>query len=124
MIRMPPYLDNCTSVFPRTTRCDGQAIYHYPAPITRRFFYAVIRWGWVIVPAVLLALVLTGCDDLDGQPAPSRPTLSRVLNGHARSDSEALQIERARQTIARLLGMDVEELFPDDEKEFDYSEAA
>lgn len=69
MIRMPPYLDNCTSVFPRTTRCDGQAIYHYPAPITRRFFYAVIRWGWVIVPAVLLALVLTGCDDLDGYTA-------------------------------------------------------
>lgn len=65
MIRMPPYLDNCTSVFPRTTRCDGQAIYHYPAPITRRFFYAVIRWGWVIVPAVLLTLVLTGCDDID-----------------------------------------------------------
>ncbi len=69
MIRMPPYLDNCTSVFPRTTRCDGQAIYHYPAPITRRFFYAVIRWGWVIVPAVLLTLVLTGCDDLDGYTA-------------------------------------------------------
>ena len=69
MIRMPPYLDNCTSVFPRTTRCDGQAIYHYPAPITRRFFYAVIRWGWVIIPAVLLALVLTGCDDLDGYTA-------------------------------------------------------
>ena len=30
---------------------------------------AVIRWGWVIVPAVLLALVLTGCDDLDGYTA-------------------------------------------------------
>lgn len=65
MIRMPPYLDNCTSVFPRTTRCDGQAIYHYQAPITRRFFYAVIRWGWAIVPVLLLAFVLTGCDDID-----------------------------------------------------------
>jgi len=65
MIRMPPYLNNCTSVFPRTTRCDGQAIYHYPAPITRRFFYAVIRWGWAIVPVLLLAFVLTGCDDID-----------------------------------------------------------
>lgn len=65
MIRMPPHLDNCTSVFPRTTRCDGQAIYHYPAPITRRFFYAVIRWGWAIVPVLLLAFVLTGCDDID-----------------------------------------------------------
>lgn len=65
MIRMPPYLDNCTSRFARTTRCDGQAIYYYPAPITRRFFYALMRWGWVIVPAVLLAFVLTGCDDID-----------------------------------------------------------
>ena len=65
MIRMPPYLNNCTSVFPRTTRCDGQAIYHYPAPITRRFFMAVIRWGWAIVPVLLLAFVLTGCDDID-----------------------------------------------------------
>ena len=65
MIRVPPYLDNCTSVFPRTTRCDGHAIYYYQAPITRRFFYALMRWGWAIVPAVLLSLVLTGCDDID-----------------------------------------------------------
>ena len=70
MIRMPPYLNNCTSVFPRTTRCDGQAIYHYPAPITRRFFYAVIRWGWAIVPVLLLAFVLSGCaDDLQAHAA-------------------------------------------------------
>ncbi len=69
MIRVPPYLDNCTSVFPRTTRCDGHAIYYYQAPITRRFFYALMRWGWAIVPAVLLSLVLTGCDDLDGYTA-------------------------------------------------------
>lgn len=65
MIRMPPYLNNCTSRFARTARCDGQAIYHYPAPITRRFFYAVIRWGWAIVPVLLLAFVLTGCDDIE-----------------------------------------------------------
>ncbi len=65
MIRMPPYLDNCTSRFARTTRCDGHAIYYHPAPITRRFFYVVIRWGWVIVPVLLLAFVLTGCDDID-----------------------------------------------------------
>ena len=30
---------------------------------------AVIRWGWAIVPVLLLALVLTGCDDLDSYTA-------------------------------------------------------
>ena len=69
MIRMPPYLDNCTSRFARTTRCDGQAIYYHPAPITRRFFYALCRWGWAIVPAVLALSVLTGCDDLGAHAA-------------------------------------------------------
>ena len=29
MIRMPPYLDNCTSVFQRTTRCDGMTLRDY-----------------------------------------------------------------------------------------------
>ena len=69
MIRMPTYLDNCTSVFQRTTRCDGHAIYYHPAPITRRFFYALCRWGWAIVPAVLALSVLTGCDDLESYAA-------------------------------------------------------
>ena len=65
MIRMPPYLDNCTSRFARTTRCDGHAIYYHQAPITRRFFDGLCRWGWAIVPAVLALSVLTGCDDID-----------------------------------------------------------
>lgn len=69
MIRMPPYLDNCTSRFARTTRCDGHAIYYHPAPITRRFFYGLCRWGWAIVPAVLALSVLTGCDDLGAHAA-------------------------------------------------------
>lgn len=88
MIRMPPYLDNCTSVFQRTTRCDGQAIYHYPAPITRRFFYAVIRWGWVIVPAVLLAFVLTGCDDLESYAADQASLADAVHQAAAKEVGE------------------------------------
>ena len=72
MIRMPHYLDNCTSRFARTTRCDGHAIYYHQAPITRRFFYGLRRWGWSIVPAVLalsVLSVLTGCDDLESYAA-------------------------------------------------------
>jgi hypothetical protein len=55
MIRMPPYLDNCTSRFARTTRCDGHAIYHYPTPITRRFFNALMDYGTVLMIGVALA---------------------------------------------------------------------
>ena len=69
MIRVPPYLDNCTSRFARTTRCNEHAIYYHQAPITRRFFYGLCRWGWAIVPAVLALSVLTGCDDLESYAA-------------------------------------------------------
>ncbi len=69
MIRMPPYLDDFTSRFARTTRCDGHAIYYHRAPITRRFFYGLCRWGWAIVPTVLALSVLTGCDDLESYAA-------------------------------------------------------
>lgn len=34
-------------------------------PLTKRFFYACVRWGWLwIFPAVL---ALTGCDEMDSQ---------------------------------------------------------
>lgn len=55
MIRMPPYLDNCTSRFARTTRCDGHAIYYHPAPTSRRFFYALMDYGTVLLIGVALA---------------------------------------------------------------------
>lgn len=55
---------NWTLRFPRTTRCDGHAIYYYRTPLSKRLFYALIKHGWW---AVLLAvLVLTGCSsDID-----------------------------------------------------------
>ena len=51
--------------------CDAQsaiALHSYKAPLTRRFFYALIRWAAVF--AGLAALVLTGCaDDLEAYAA-------------------------------------------------------
>lgn len=55
MIRMPPYLDNCTSRFQRTSRCDGHAIYRYQPPPSRRFFYALMDYGTVLLVGVALA---------------------------------------------------------------------
>lgn len=46
--------------------CDAQsaiALPPYQAPLTRRFFYALLRWGWVAVLAAVF--LLAGCDDLD-----------------------------------------------------------
>ena len=84
MIRMPPYLDNCTSRFARTTRCDGHAIYYHQAPITRRFFYGLCRWGWAIVPAVLALSVLTGCADSSAEISQAQELEA------AQQDAEAL----------------------------------
>ena len=81
MIRMPPYIDDFTGTYASTTHgrraCNATesiAIHKYKPPLHRRFFYALCRWGWAIVPAVLalsvLALsVLTGCDDLESYAA-------------------------------------------------------
>ena len=72
MIRVQPFLDDCTATFARTTHgrrpctaTESVAIHKYKAPAHRRFFYGLCRWGWAIVPAVLALSVLTGCDDID-----------------------------------------------------------
>ena len=73
MIRVPPYLDDFTGTYARTTHgrractaTESIAIHKYKAPAHRRFFYGLCRWGWAIVPAVLALSVLGGCtDDLD-----------------------------------------------------------
>ena len=76
MIRVPPFLDDCTATFARTTHgrrpctaTESIAIHAYKAPANRRFFYALCKWGWVCVPAVLALSVLTGCDDLESYAA-------------------------------------------------------
>ena len=73
MIRMSPYLDDFTGTYARTTHgrractaTESVAIHKYKAPAHRRFFYALCRHGWVIVPIVLAAAVLSGCQsDID-----------------------------------------------------------
>ena len=76
MIRVPPYLDDFTGTYARTTHgrractaTESIAIHKYKPPFHRRFFYALCRWGWAIVPAVLALSVLTGCDDLESYAA-------------------------------------------------------
>jgi hypothetical protein len=58
---------NWTLRFPRTTRCDGHAIYHYRTPLYRRFFYALVRHGWLAILAALAVLTLTGCVDMESE---------------------------------------------------------
>jgi hypothetical protein len=62
---------NWTGRCPRTLTealgCTGHAIEVYRTPPIRRFFYACIRHGWLVVAAVLAVLVLTGCDEIDSQ---------------------------------------------------------
>ena len=73
MIRAPSFLDDNTSTYART--CPGfgktaaqmaMAIEVHKIPLHRRFVYALCRHGWLIVPAVLVALVFSGCtSDVD-----------------------------------------------------------
>lgn len=73
MTRAPSYLDDNTSTYART--CPGfgktaaqmaMAIEVYRTPLYKRLLWAFCRSGWLIVPAVLAGLVLTGCSsDID-----------------------------------------------------------
>ena len=66
---MPKFIDNCTSVFPRTSRCDGHAIYFYPTPLHRRFFFGLCRHGLVLFVIAFAVLVLSGCSDIAAEQA-------------------------------------------------------
>ena len=73
MTRAPSYLDDNTSTFARTCPGFGKtqaqmavAIEVYKTPMHKRALWAFCRHGWLIVPAVLAFLVLTGCSsDID-----------------------------------------------------------
>lgn len=56
---------NWTLRFPRTTRCDGHAIYYYRTPLTKRLFFALIKHGWWAV--FLAVLLLSGCADMQAE---------------------------------------------------------
>jgi hypothetical protein len=78
------------------------------------FSMPCIRKALLVINQVHLKKELAGLNN-EEQMVPSRPTVSRVLHGHAKNDSEAQQVERAKQFMAKLLNLKVEELFPYDE---------
>ena len=73
MTRAPSYLDDFTRTYARTCPGFGKtaaqqaiAIEVYRTPLHKRLLWAFCRHGWLIVPAVLAGLVLTGCSsDID-----------------------------------------------------------
>ncbi len=79
---------NWTLRFPRTTRCDGRAIYYYKTPAHRRFFYAFVRRGWLLVPVVLAVIVLAGCVDMASEENTAASLRDAVAQ--ARSESWAI----------------------------------
>lgn len=48
---------------------EAIAIQTFRKPPLRRFFFALLKRGWVLIPAVLLFLVLSGCSDIDAEIA-------------------------------------------------------
>lgn len=78
MIRVQPFLDDCTATFARTTHgrrpctaTESIAIHAYKAPAHRRFFYALCSygWPWMLTWAIAAVVFLAGCDDLESYAA-------------------------------------------------------
>jgi len=78
MIRMPPYLDDFTGTYARTTHgrrpctaTESIAIHKYKPPLHRRFFYSLCSygWPWLLTWAIAAAVFLSGCDDLESYAA-------------------------------------------------------
>jgi hypothetical protein len=78
MIRVQPFLDDCTATFARTTHgrractaTESIAIQKYKAPAHRRFFYALCSygWPWMLTWAIAAVVFLAGCDDLGAHAA-------------------------------------------------------
>ena len=73
MTRAPSSPDDNTRTFARTCPGFGKtaaqmavAIEVYRTPLHKRLLWAFCRWGWLMVPAVLAGLALTGCtSDVD-----------------------------------------------------------
>lgn len=75
--------------------CDAQAaiaLHAYKPPIARRFFYALLDWGWVAVLAAVF--LLSGCDRLAAAHAQAVEQVAEL------QDREALsRRERAGQQV-------------------------
>lgn len=80
-------MNHTTRTFPRTTREafglsaeDATALHFYKIPLYRRFFYALCRHGWTIVPVVLAVLVLSGCSDIDAEIATAASVADAIAD--------------------------------------------
>lgn len=74
MKRMEPFLEDVFECFPRTSQrpcnaAEAVAIEAYKQPLLKRLFYAISRWGWVVIVPVTLAVALSGCDSSAAQAA-------------------------------------------------------
>lgn len=85
-------MNHTTRRFPRTLQeafpCDASAavaLHSYTQPLHQRLFFAFVRLGWVIVPALLAASVLSGCDDIDAHIA----TQANLADAVAQAAKEA-----------------------------------
>lgn len=69
-------MNHTTRTYPRTSREafglsaeEATALHFYKTPLRRRFFFALIRHGWMLVVAALLVFALTGCTDMQDEAA-------------------------------------------------------
>lgn len=102
MIRAPSFLDDNTRTFARTCPGFGKtaaemaaAIEVHKIPLHRRFVYALCRHGWVVVPAVLAVLVLSGCNDMHAEQATAASL--RDALAQARADVAVGLVARGEQ---------------------------
>ena len=77
---------NWTGRTPRTSReafglspGEAQGYEFHKAPLYRRFFYALTRWGWIVIPAALALSVLTGCADEAATYAADQASLADAI---------------------------------------------
>ena len=57
---------------------EAIAIQTFRKPPLRRFFFALLKRGWVLIPAVLLFLVLTGCSVDNSAEWPESDNLQAI----------------------------------------------
>lgn len=84
---------------------EAIAIQVFRKPLTKRFFYALFRRGWVLVPLVLALWVLTGCDEMDSQDR----TAANLRDALAQAQAQAQQEPEAVKWMDDAYDLDCEE---------------
>lgn len=87
-------LNETTLCFPRTSRGKAKqdaaesdvALHTYPQPLAQRFFYALLKWGWVAVLAAVF--LLTGCDRMASAHAQAVEAVAEQQDREALSSRE------------------------------------